>query len=81
MTTLEVLIGLSLMVLSAFGSVILLNFKDLKSSVKEMSASVVQLNIKLEKVITDQVWHKEEITEIKERMDAIEKKVCEKTDR
>ena len=81
MTTLEVLIGLSLMVLSAFGSVILLNFKDLKSSVKEMSASVVQLNIKLEKVITDQVWHKEEITEIKERMDAIEKKVCEKTDK
>ena len=79
MTTLEVLIGLSLMVLSGFGSVILLNFKDLKSSVKEMSASVVQLNIKLERVITDQVWHKEEIAEIKERMDAIEKKVCEKT--
>lgn len=74
MTALEILIGLSLMILSGFGTVILLNFKDLKVSVKEMAHSVVQLNIKLERVITDQAWHKEDIKEIKERLDALENK-------
>ena len=74
MTALEILIGLSLMVLSAFGTVILLNFKDLKTSVKEMAQSVVQLNIKLEKVITDQVWHREEIKKLEERIDSLENK-------
>lgn len=74
MSVLEILLAFFIMVVSGFGTLILFNFKEFKIALKEMASSVVQLNIKLERVITDQAWHKEDIKEIKERLDALEHK-------
>lgn len=74
MSLIEIFGAIGVMVLSSFGTVLLLNFKELKDSFKQMAESVIQLNIKLERVIVDQVWHKEEIKEIKERLESLENK-------
>jgi predicted nucleic acid-binding Zn-ribbon protein len=73
MTT-EILLLIFGSVLSALGTLLLAYFKGIKTDISTMSASMVQMNLKLEKVITDQSWHKEEITELKERITSLESK-------
>lgn len=62
------------LVLTGLATVLVIYFKDMKSDVKNMSQSIFQLNMKLERVISDQSWHKDEIVEMKERIHAIEKR-------
>ena len=42
---------------------------------EKMSDSMVDMNVKLEKVITDQSWHNREIEEIKENQREIFKRI------
>lgn len=68
----ELLIALFGFILTMLGTLLVSYFKDMKTDVKSMSDSIMQLNIKLEKVISDQTYHKEEITEIKNRLKDLE---------
>lgn len=72
----ELIIGVILAivgtVLSVVSTLLLSYFKDMKNNIKNMSDSMVQMNVKLEKVITDQSWHKEEMGEIKSRLSYLE---------
>lgn len=68
-------------VLTALGTMLMLYLKDIKNDFKfmridvgEMSDSMGEMNIKLEKVITDQTWHKEEMKEVKARISLLEKR-------
>lgn len=74
---LEITIGVFGFILTILGTLLLSYFKEMKSDVKNMSQSIFQLNMKLERVISDQSWHKDEIVEMKERIHAIEKRNCE----
>jgi predicted nucleic acid-binding Zn-ribbon protein len=60
------------LVITGLATVLVMYFKDMKNDVKNMSRSMIDMNVKLEKVITDQSWHKEEIKEIKQRISALE---------
>lgn len=60
------------LVLTGLATVLVIYFKDMRNDVKNMSSSMVDMNLKLEKVITDQSWHKEEISEIKDRIKKLE---------
>lgn len=62
----EIILSVFGLVLTALGTLLLGYFKDLKLDVKSMSSSIIELNIKLERVILDQTWHKEEITMLKD---------------
>lgn len=68
----EVLIGIFGFIISMLGAILVINFKDMKLDVKKMSSSMGEMNVKLEKVITDQTWHKEEMNEIKSRLTTLE---------
>jgi len=59
-------------IVTGLGSILVIYFKEMKTDVKEMSGNMAEMNVKLEKVITDQTWHKEEIAEIKERVKHLE---------
>lgn len=59
--------------LAVIGIMITILFSGVRKDLSSISKSVIDLNIKIEKVITDQSWHKEEIRDIKNRLDAIEK--------
>lgn len=63
---LEIIIAVFGFVLTILGTLLILNFKDMKTDVKTMSSSMFDLNLKLEKVINDQAWHKEESAELKQ---------------
>lgn len=71
---LEIIISIFGFILTILGTVLILYFKDMKTDVKTMSESMVKMNVKLEKVITDQSWHKREINEIKSRISGLEHK-------
>ncbi len=62
------------LVITGLATMLVIYFKDMKSDVKNMSSSMTDMNIKLEKVITDQSWHKEEMSEIKDRIKHLEDK-------
>lgn len=62
------------MVLSILGTILLMYFKDMKNSVMSMSESISELNVKMEKVVTDISWHREEIEKIDARINELEKK-------
>lgn len=62
---LEIIVAVFGFVLTILGTILIMSFKDMKTDVKVMSGSMINLNLKLEKVITDQSWHKEETNEIK----------------
>lgn len=68
----EIITGLFGFILTVLGTLLVSYFKDMKNDVKNMSESVFQLNIKLEKVISDQSYHKEEIQDIKKRLKDLE---------
>lgn len=68
----EIITGLFGFILTVLGTLLVSYFKDMKNDVKNMSESVFQLNIKLEKVISDQSYHKEEIQDIKQRLKDLE---------
>lgn len=53
-------------ILSIMGTMILVYFKKISSGIDTMSINMVEMNVKLERVITDQDWHRLEIKEIKE---------------
>ena len=61
----EWIVGSFGLVLTALGTILLVYFKDMRRDIGTISASMVGMNIKLEKVITDQTWHKEEIGDVK----------------
>ena len=63
---LEILVGAFGFVLTSLATVIIMYFKDIKTNLQTMSKSMVEMNIELKSVITDQSWHKEEIKEIKD---------------
>jgi len=69
---LQIAIPLFGLVLTALGTLLLSYFREMKNDVKNMTGSLIELNIKLERVILDQTWHKEEISVIKERLDALQ---------
>ena len=58
-------------ILTTLGTLLVNYFREMKTDVKDMSTSIVQLNIKLEKVITDQVWHKEEMDLIRAKLNKL----------
>lgn len=62
----QILIGALGVVLSAMGTMILIYFKKISSGIDSMSLNMIEMNVKLERVITDQDWHRLEIKEIKE---------------
>lgn len=59
------IVGLSL---TSIGSILVIQFKELKGYIKEMDTSIRQLNINMARIMSEQVWHKEELTEIKSRL-------------
>lgn len=61
-------------VLTILGTILITCFNSMRKDLKQISDSVVEMNIKLEKVITDQSWHKDEMNEIKERIIILEQK-------
>ena len=67
------MIEILLAVIGGIGTLALSYFREMKNDVKSMSESIVQLNLKLERVINDQTWHRQELNEIKQRLDALEK--------
>lgn len=73
---LEILISIFGFILTILGTLLISYFKEMKQDVKSMSDSVMQLNIKLEKVILDQSWHKEEINELNEKIVKMEQTIC-----
>lgn len=48
------------------------DFKSMRQDIGDMTNSVNDLNQKIAVVIKDQAWHKEEIDEIKSRLNKIE---------
>jgi len=72
MTSAQIILLIFGGILTVLGTLLLVIFKDMKDDVKAMSKSMVQMNLKLEKVITDQSWHKEEISEVKHRVTKLE---------
>lgn len=73
----EIIVGFFGLICSVLGTMIVMYFKGLNKTVadnaKEVKDSIIEIkdemskmNLKLEKVITDQSWHKEEMNEIKE---------------
>jgi len=76
---LSIVAGIFGIILTALGTVLLMYLKDIKNDFKymrgdvgDMSESMGEMNIKLEKVITDQTWHKEEMQEMKARISVLE---------
>lgn len=51
--------------LTGMGAIIMLYFKKMSASIDSMSQNMIEMNVKLERVITDQDWHRLEIKEIK----------------
>lgn len=74
--TLEIIISIFGFILTILGTLLITYFRDMKSDVKSMSESIVQLNIKLERVILDQSWHKEEMQELKDKLKILEQDIC-----
>lgn len=74
MSLIEILVGVLIMILSGFGTVIMLNFKEIKDNFRTMAESVVQLNIKLERVITEQIFHRKDMDRLEERIELLENK-------
>lgn len=68
----EIIVGIFGFVLTVLGTLLISYFKDMKNDIKAMSVSMGQMNVKLEKVITDQSWHNREIAEIKDRITKLE---------
>jgi hypothetical protein len=71
---LEILIGIFGLILTALGTILIMQFKEMKGSVKTMSENIADLNVKIAGIIKDQGWHKNEINEIKERLNSLERK-------
>ena len=75
MTNFQILMAVLLCVfggiLSALGTVLLMYFKDMKTSVGNLNVNVGDLNLKMERVLNTQSWHKEEVVEIKEDIKSI----------
>ena len=75
MTTFQIVVAILLAlfggVITALGTVLLMYFKDMKNSVGSLNVNVGDLNLKMERVIAAQSWHKDEINEIKEEMKGI----------
>lgn len=69
---LEIILTTFGFVLTILGTLLLNYFREMKTDVKNMSYSIIELNIKLEKVMTDQTWHKEEMSLLKERIDTLQ---------
>lgn len=67
-------IGLAVLgfILTALGTILVTCFNSMRGNLEKISNSVVEMNIKLERVILDQAWHKDEIAEIKKRIDNLE---------
>ena len=63
----EIIIGVFGFILTILGTLIMSYFKSMSKDMESMSQNMIEMNIKLEKVITDQSWHKEEMTEIMNR--------------
>lgn len=61
-------------VLTILGTILISCFNSMRKDLQKISQSVVEMNIKLEKVINDQSWHKDEMNEIKERIKNLETK-------
>lgn len=70
----EIIIGVFGFILTILGTLIMSYFKSMSKDMESMSQNMIEMNIKLEKVITDQSWHKEEMTEIKDRLTRLEEK-------
>ena len=69
----EVLVGIFGFVLTILGTIIIMNFKKLTVSTEKISDNMVKMNIRLERAITDQSWHKEEMSEVKVRLGSLER--------
>jgi predicted nucleic acid-binding Zn-ribbon protein len=61
-------------VLTGLATILVFYFKNMNTNVENMSRSMIDMNIKLEKVVTDQSWHHREIKEIKDRISDLEHK-------
>lgn len=59
--------------LSAIGTVIALQFKGMRSDIKDLNGTVRELIVEVATVVRDVSWHKEEINEIKTRVCTLEK--------
>jgi hypothetical protein len=60
------------LLLAAIGSVISMQFMGMRKDLSKISDSVENLNIKISQIVTNQDWHKEEIIQIKNRLNALE---------
>lgn len=65
MTWSQILASIALTLFSGMGVLILVYFKKMAVSIDTMSMNMIEMNIKLERVITDQDWHRLEIKDIK----------------
>ncbi len=61
-------------VLTGLATILVFYFKNMNRNVERMSKSMIDMNVKLEKVVTDQSWHHREIKEIKDRINDLEHK-------
>lgn len=71
---LEIIIASFGFSLTIIGTLLLSSFKNLSKNSNKMSTTMSEMNIKLEKVITDQTWHHREMKEAKERISSLENK-------
>jgi hypothetical protein len=71
----EIIIGVFGFVLTLLGTLVVTYFKSMSKNMETMSQNMIEMNIKLEKVITDQSWHKEEMKGMKEDHDEISNKL------
>lgn len=68
----NILITLIGLLLSGIGSILVFQFSGMREDFKRLSKSVEALNVKIAEIIKDQSWHKEEIKELKERIDSLQ---------
>lgn len=59
-------------ILSVLGTMIVLLFRGMRDDVKNMANSITSLNEKVGIILNDQKWHKEEIKELKDRLDKLD---------
>lgn len=65
---LEIIISIFGIILTVLGTLLITYFRDMRKDVNKMSGSMVDMNTKLEVVINDVTWHKEEMKDIKEEV-------------
>ena len=70
----EIILSILGFIFTVFGTCLIGQFRGIKIDLAKMSSSVVEMNLKLERVITDQTWHRQEIKEINEKIKNLERR-------